>query len=242
MKYHGYFYRNNIAVDFIFNESDFSKYRLIVAPLQFLTTKRLIEKISNYVSEGGYLVLTMRTGVKNENNVCIDDTPLPCEFGNLLGIEIPDYDCLRGGGVPVVMGAATIGIAQKWCDIIDLKGAEALAHYGGEYYRDAPAFTVNKFGKGRVYYIGFEPDEDSMGRVMGIISGELQIRSMAGDEENIEVSCRPSANGNYFFALNHSGDKKKITAKPGWKAVLGTETLPPYGVTIFLKDAAAKGI
>ena len=158
-KYYEYFSGRNIPVDFIRDESDFSGYRLVVVPLHIVTKPEVTEKIKAYVANGGNVVFTMRSSVKNENNVCLDNSPLPCGFNDLLGIEILDYDCLRPGSVRVVGADGSIaGAADKWCDMVSLKGAQAVAFYGEEYYKGVPSCAVNVFGKGKAYYVGFEPD------------------------------------------------------------------------------------
>ena len=276
LKYHAFFYDKNIPVDFIFPEpaaspdhllsgqrgyppeSGFPKYRLIVLPLQFLILPGIAGKIKEYVSEGGNAVFTMRSGVKNENNACVDDSPLPCAFGDLLGIEINDYDCLRGGPVKVNAGGKNIGDALKWCDIIELKNAEALAFYGGEYYKDTPAVTENIFGKGRAFYIGFEPDKSSMNFIMEMIikkiqidpiiaapegaagQGHLQVARRVSPPGNIEIIFRPSKDCNFYFVLNHSESTVDFSPKPGWKAILGAEAIKPYGLAIYCEDGAAR--
>jgi len=231
-KYYAYFYDRNIAVDFISEESNFSKHSLIIAPLQFLTNERLVERFKTYVSNGGNLVLTMRTGVKDDNNVCLD-SHLPGPFSDLLGIEILDYDCLRELSVQVSLDGKIAGTAQKWCDIISLKSAKAIAHYNGEYYKGVPAATVNALGAGQSYYIGFEPDDALMSNIMDLITSELNIEPIAATPKNIEISRRTSKKGNYYFVLNHSGEKVEFTPNPGWKAVLGSDVLEPYGITVY---------
>jgi beta-galactosidase len=234
-KYHAYFHNNNIPVDFIRAETDFSGYKLIIAPLQFLVLKGIAEKIKEYVANGGCIVLTMRTGVKDENNVCLDDSHLPCGFNDLLGIEIQDYDCLRTGSVQIGNGDEITGAAEKWCDIIDLKGAQALVCYCEEFYKGVPAVTKNIFGNGSAYYIGFEPDESSMNRIMDRITQELEVNPIYSSPEKIEIISRPSANGNYYFVLNHSGEIVHYEHNPEWKSLLETDILEPYGIAIYYK-------
>ena len=93
-KYYQAFYEQNIPVDFVQESGDFAKYRLLVAPLQYLMNPELEEKYISYVKNGGHLVLTMRTGVKDEHNLCMTDRELPGRLSEIAGIEVLDYDCL----------------------------------------------------------------------------------------------------------------------------------------------------
>ena len=66
MSYYRTLYSCNIGVDFLSAEAEFSKYRVIIAPLQYLMTEALADKLKHYVKHGGTLVLTMRAGIKDE--------------------------------------------------------------------------------------------------------------------------------------------------------------------------------
>ncbi len=46
----------------------FSAYRILIAPFLYLMNPELEKKITEYVQEGGTLILTMRTGVMNMDN------------------------------------------------------------------------------------------------------------------------------------------------------------------------------
>ena len=232
-KYYSYFYDRNIPVDFISAETDFSEYELIVAPLQFLTKSELVLNIKKYLAKGGHIILTMRTGVKNDNNVCVSEAQLPCKFGDLLGIEILDYDCLRKSSVNVSIDGKIVGAAGKWCDIINLNSAEALAYYCGEYYNDVPAVTANTFGNGCAYYIGFEPDSKLMNGVMDLITAKLRVEPISETPKDVELVCRPLANGNYYFILNHSCEEVRFLPNLKWEAVLGADMLEPYGIAVY---------
>ena len=64
-------------------------------------TPELEERYSSYAANGGHLVLTMRTGVKDEHNICMTDRELPGRLGGLAGIDVLDYDCLLQADVSV---------------------------------------------------------------------------------------------------------------------------------------------
>ena len=129
-RYYNAFFRAKIPADFIGKLEDMDRYRVVVAPLQFLMDGRTEDAFIRYVENGGRLVLTFRTGVKNENNICMSDASLPGRLGKLLGIEIPDYDCMMGFDAGIAwMDGSVEGRCNLWSDILTLKGAEPLAQY-----------------------------------------------------------------------------------------------------------------
>lgn len=61
-QYYNAFFRAKIPVDFIGKLEDLERYRVVVAPLQFLMDSRTEDAFTRYVENGGRLVLTFRTG------------------------------------------------------------------------------------------------------------------------------------------------------------------------------------
>ena len=82
-------------------------------------------------------------------------------FKKIAGIEAVEFDSLRK---PVKIYGEVSGSAEIWCDIIKPDTAKTICTYGSEYYKGESAVTVNKYGKGRVYYVGCDLDNDAMKR------------------------------------------------------------------------------
>ena len=55
-------------------------------------------------------------------------------------------------------------------DIIKPDTAKTICTYGSEYYKGESAVTVNEYGKGRVYYVGCDLDNDAMKELVRIIA------------------------------------------------------------------------
>jgi len=174
-------------------------------------TVDLEEKFEAFVKGGGRLVLTMRSGVKNEDNVCMTERELPGKAGDLLGIEIGDYDCLRDISRAVTMGEGKNLSAEKWCDIITRKGAETLAEISGGWYPGNPVVTVNSRGRGKAYYVGTEPNGEFALSLADTLIEDADLLPPAPGAEGLEVVRRRTDSRDYFFVLNHSGEEKKFT-------------------------------
>lgn len=239
-KYYDGFYKRNVPMDFISEKDDFSAYRLVIAPLQILMTPELEEKFENYVSNGGNLVLTMRTGVKNINSVCELDRELPGNLGRLSGLVIRDYDCLLDMEVEVEWkNGRERGKARKWCDIVTLKGAEVLAEYKEEFYKDTPAITVNGFGKGKAFYIATEPDGPLMDRLADYLISELSLPNWGASPDGVELTVRNGRKNDYMFAINHTNKAQSLKIDQTWRPVSpGCQGMVrEYGVEIFARAA-----
>ena len=158
MRYYKALYEKNIPVDFVSEKGDFSRYRLLIAPLQYLMSSELEDRFFDIVKNGGHLILTMRTGVKDMTNICMTDRELPGRLSELAGIEVIDYDCLRDGGIRVAYDGSKFE-AGLWADIIR-KTSENVRVFGSfdeDFYAGEPCITQNKYGDGCCYYVGTSP-------------------------------------------------------------------------------------
>lgn len=218
--YYNAFYQKNIPLDFINDREAFCQYKLILAPLQTLMDSELEEKLMQYVEQGGSLVLTMRTGAKDRNNQCMSELPLPGKLGKLLGIEIPEYDCLTGKGRNIRWISGQGGYnAWKWTDMVVLKGAEALAAYESGYYQDIPAITKHVYGKGNAYYVGTEPDQELLGRLARELIFDCKLKTNGYTDIGAELAVRKGRENEYLFAINHTDVEKRIEIEKGFKRI-----------------------
>jgi beta-galactosidase len=235
VKYYRYFYERQIGVDIISSKDSLEKYKLVLAPLQYLMTPELENKFTSYVKSGGKLISGMRLGVKNENNRCMTELPLPGNLGDLFGIVIENYDCLREIEVDVSLSNAIIGKAQKWCDLIRCKEAETVAIYGSEFYKGMPAVTVRKLDEGFAAYIGFEPDYTSMNALMDELLLEIRRdqKNNITEIRDVEVCRREAVDGTYIFVMNHKDSPSSYRASEKWDLLVDGNLSAPYGYALY---------
>lgn len=233
-KYYRAFYEKKIPVDFVQDTDDLSKYKLVVAPLQYLMTPELEQHYFDYVENGGNLILTMRTGVKNETNVCMTDMELPGRLGELCGIEIPEYDCLLEATGGALYGKKEY-LIKKWCDIIKLNGAKTLAEYSTGFYKQSPAITENQYGNGVAWYIGTEPGSDLMEELVGYFAKKSGIETLGTAADGVEMMTRDTENLRWLFVINHTNDEQVYHLHERYEMVEGEreEFLKPFEVQLF---------
>lgn len=237
MGYYTALYNRNIAVDFLSDAGDFSAYPVLIAPLQYLMNPTLEAKYKAYVENGGHLVLTMRTGVKDDSNLCMTDRPLPGNLSEVVGLEIPEYDCLRDTEIKVLWdGVGYTG--AKWSDIITLKGASPLAVFDSEFYAGAPAVTVHPYGKGLAYYVATEPTAGLMERLAGELIQKAGLRSLGSTPDGVEISHRRGQGKDYIFVLNHTDKPQTVSIPEIWKPYFDGQSgqLAPFAVDVYTAE------
>ena len=239
-KYYQAFYEQNIPVDFVQESGDFAKYRLLVAPLQYLMNPELEEKYISYVKNGGHLVLTMRTGVKDEHNLCMTDRELPGRLSEIAGIEVLDYDCLWDTEVEInYQDQVYKGVV--WSDLMQLvsEHTKTMASYASEFYAGEPCVTAHSYGKGICYYIGTEPKEELMQALMEDICKQAKISALANKVTEVEFMTRENETSRYLFILNHSNESREYELPDTEYHMIKGETagrLSPYEVQILKKN------
>lgn len=232
--WHEMLHTRNVPVDFLSDDGALSEYPLVLAPLQYILSPARAQALAQYAEQGGTLLLTMRTGVKNLDNVCQTDASLPGLLQSAAGLCVDDYDSrIWEPALPVLWGDAPRGEGALWCDVITACGAQVLARYGdGAFYSGAPAVTMHRYGKGRVCYVGTCPNpalRKAIGEELLRVSG---VQSLGDTPQGVELALRHGSSEAFLFALNHTAQPQEITVDASWHTE-ENGALPPYGVRIY---------
>jgi beta-galactosidase len=244
--YFNAFHDLNIPVDIIPVDYDFSKYKVIVAPILHMIKPGFKEAIENFVKKGGTFITTYFTGVIDESvGVFLNGYLGPLK--DLLGVKVEEYAPLPPGGKNIIKMKGTVrGFKGKygcsiWCDVAHITSAKSLASFGNGFYAGSPAFTENQFGKGKAYYLATRPDKDFMQDFLSKVVSEHDIK-ISNLPEGVELVTRVRNDESFNFYLNNSESKKQITLPKGKFEDLLTGTvlqttlnLAKYGVAILRK-------
>lgn len=244
-RYYKAFYDKNIQTDVLQTTADLSKYKVVAAPLLYMVTPALAQKIENFVEEGGIFIATYRTGVADENDRCIYGAA-PGLLKETLGLWVEETDALSPQeSNRIVVNGNKLPVKAEYeagflCDILRLTGAEPLAVYGEDFYRQTPCITVNHKGKGQAFYIGCQPEEAFLSDFTGYICQLAGLVPVLETKGRIELSVRKGRQGNIIFAINHQeqpgtllfGDKKYEDLLHGG-SLTGNQTIGPREVLVF---------
>ena len=159
--YYAALHRRNLGVDIVPPLADLAHYELVMAPGLYVLDEDAAANLRRYVQNGGTLLVTARSGVKDKTNTVVD-LPLPGLLSELCGVEVDEYDTLpAGAGVPLeaempgLIPAGETLAGELWCDVLHPTTAQTLLRYGGQYYyAGRPAATLNHYGQGHAIYVG----------------------------------------------------------------------------------------
>jgi beta-galactosidase len=223
-------------VDVLTADRDFSKYPFVVAPAYQLVDEELIRRFTDYVQNGGHLVLTCRTGQKDMRGH-LWEAPWAAPILPLIGARIPFYDLLPMG----VNGHVTANGKEyawgSWADILQPDaGTEVLAQYADQFYSGRPAAVQHKLGKGTVTYIGVDTLDGELERAL-LHSLYQSVGAKPADlYPNFQVDWRDG----FWVATNFASEPQAIPASQTAQVLVGSLTVPPGGATVWIDATGAR--
>ncbi len=225
----------NVGCDFVFEYEDFSKYKVIIAPMLFMMKKGLKEKLEAFVENGGIFVSTFISGVVDEDALSFfDDECYPLR--KLLGVKTEETDSLYDGQTNSVKMFGETFKCARYCEVSYAEGAEKIGEYLEDFYKGYPAVTVNNFGKGKAYYIACDFEVDGYTALYEhILRGVISPEKIIDTPENVSVTMRYGEDSKYIFVMNFSNEEKLFQSPEGCEIIMGElpgGQLAPYGVVV----------
>jgi beta-galactosidase len=188
---HRSLYTANVGADFVFptaSAAELSQYKLLIVPGLYVADDALLKNISDYVQNGGHVLMTFKSGFTNENSaVRWERAPGPLrqaagfnyqEFSNL---EHP----LALKGDPFHAGEENQ--VSKWAEFLQLETAKPLAFYEHPFFGRWPAITSNHFGSGTLTYEGTAVSDTLQ---QTIVLDELRAVSLTGPDQQLPANVR----------------------------------------------------
>jgi beta-galactosidase len=222
MMYYRAFKKNGLNVDFVKPGTDLSGYKLVVVPSNYIITPEIVESYKAFVANGGCVIITFRSGVKDENNIPYELT-LPGLLGDLTGVIIEDYESIPEDiCYKIISSQGQEYSAKAYADWIIPKSAVSCFNYGECGLEEYSAVTVNRYGKGMVYYVGtFVQDEDFYLNLLERMIGEADIHLQLLPPEGVEVATRSMGNIQYVFIINHNSETVEMKTSAGVELISG---------------------
>ncbi|MBP1571082.1 MAG: beta-galactosidase [Oscillospiraceae bacterium] len=231
------FNRAGAEIDLISYNDDFSKYKVIYAPMLYIVRPEVAKALTEFVKNGGQLLCTYMTGYVNET-LLAHLGGFPGEgLSDLFGIYSEELDTLFPSDRNHIRFAdGTVCEVKDCCEVLKLKDAQVLAEYTEDFYKDTPAVTVKKHGKGNAYYYAARVSAKDMVPIFEQMCKDAGV-ALEKMPETITHHVRYGEEGTYHFYLNISNQPAEVCAAKGTdllteKAVDGNISLEPYGVAV----------
>ena len=221
-QYYKYFYDHNIAVNMIPVDADFSRYKVIVAPVLYMVKPGMKEALEAFVANGGILITTYMSGIVGEtDNVYLGGYPGPLRA--LAGIWAEEIDALAPEQTNEVRFAdGTTAKCRIVCDLIHTEGAESLASYASDFYEGMPAVTKNKYGNGTTYYLATDMDETGIAKVLDLAMTDGGVTAVIAEQTPLEITKRTTEAATYYFVINFKDEAAPLPPSLGGKQDLLT--------------------
>ncbi len=238
--YHRFFWENGIDCDVVSPKADLSGYKIVVAPMLYLTDRPIIDNLRAFVANGGTLYATYMLGTVNETDLCwLGGIPAE-ELKEVFGITAQEIDTLYPGDTQQVNLCGKMHEVCDYCEVLKLEGAEALATYADGWMEGTPAVTVNRCGKGRAFYQACRDTGSLKRELLTAIAAQAGVSGNAAGPLPHGVTAHSRTDGahTYIFVENYLDREVSVSLHDPMENLLTGEkqqhiTLPGYGFGVF---------
>ena len=205
-------YHMNVECDFIWPESEnLEQYKAIVVPALYAAPDEVLNRLNQYVENGGTLIASFKSAFANEN-VKVSHEVQPHILSNCFGVHYDQFTFPKNVGLtgevipekPDQKGNAHPA-ANVFMELLVSEGAEVLASYEHYNWKDYAAITRNHYGKGQAVYIGCMTDEETLKSVYKAVLPEAGVEI---PEYHYPIIVRKGLNDlgkTVCYFLNYSG-------------------------------------
>lgn len=217
--------------DIVYEDDDLSDYKVVIAPAFELVDNTLIGKWMDYVRQGGNLVLTLRTGVKDRNGHLFR-SGWGEKLYPLIDANIDYFDQLLPDAKGTIRGNGKEYYWNNWADLINAQDPEKIiAKYTNQFYAGKAAVVTNTIGKGTVTYIGVDTDDAQLeSDVLREVYHKANLTTEAYPE-GVYVQWRDG----FWVAVNYSSTDYRLNLPSTAKLIIGTDIVSSGGVSVWME-------
>jgi beta-galactosidase len=199
-------------------DQDFSKYRVLVAPMLYMVKPGVAERVERFVAAGGTFVATYASGFVDEHDLCFLGG-FPGPLRKVLGVWDEETDALYdedAGRVRMRDGGKTYAV-RHLCALIHAEGAEVLADYDADFYAGRPALTRHRFGMGQAFYVAFRNHADFETDFYGGLAKELHLsRALEATlPDGVTAQVRTDGTRDFVFVMNFTPKPQTVEVAEG---------------------------
>ena len=207
-------YRQNIECDIVPCDKiqDFSQYEVLVIPPLYVATDELLHKISDFVKQGGEVVMFLKSGFCDEDNA-VRSALAPGPLAEACGFTYQEISSINTLNLkPNEIGAKN-NTVNTWMEFLCPTTAKPLAYADHKFFDQWPCITENAYGKGHLTYIGTIPSFDILKKLVARAVDRKQIAT-AERVYKFPIILRSGVNDakkKVHYIFNYSYEPKTIT-------------------------------
>jgi beta-galactosidase len=235
--------RHNI--DFVSPTADLSKYKLVFAPQMALVDDDLAQRLQRFVEQGGTLIMSAHSAIKDRDNAFTMQT-IPIHLTKVFGVELDSFQTYQppsGTNNSLSFGEGNSVPVSVFAEVLHPTTAKVIGQWASDYFKNSPAATEQKFGRGKAVYYGSLFNLDAARYLVERYATEMRLKPLLADiPEQVEVTRRTKGVTDFYFLLNHGDTPATMGVGDGFSDVLNdrsstaTITLPPFGYKVLKHD------
>ena len=207
-------YDLNVEPDFVqAGDAYLSPYKVLLVPPLYSASEELLQQLSDYVKNGGQLVMAFKSGFTNQYST-VRDVMAPGPLRAAAGFHYQEFTNLPEPErlTPDLYGIGEQNKGSVWAEFLVPDSAEVLASYDHPYWK-FPAITRNKYGNGTLTYEGTVVTEALQRET---IRDVLKRAGLTGPDQNlpglVKVRHGRNAQGKLLhYYLNFSGQEQSVS-------------------------------
>jgi beta-galactosidase len=235
---------------------------VVVAPTLHVVDPSIAENLERFVVGGGVLILTARSGSKNQDNLATQVPP--GLLAHLAKVRVTDFTLLEQRpqptwfGFPSEEGAYRPSpenriksaspdwpgeyTAKGWADILDPDGAQTLFRYQKDYYSGRAAVTLADYGKGKVIYVGTLLEPRFYSDLARRACEWAKVSPGPEIPEGMDFALRQGKQHSFRFLLNFSESLKSVALPGKYRDILsgktfnGQITVPSLDLVVLVEE------
>ena len=216
---HNSLYDLNIGSDFVFPETaDFSNYKLLIVPALYISDDALLQRISDFVKNGGHVVMTFKSGFANENSA-VRWVRAPGPLRETAGFSYQEFSNLEK---PLALKDDPFHVrvenqVSHWAEFLMPEHAKALATYDHPFFGQWPAIVENEFGAGTLLYEGTYLSDALQ---TAVLKREVEKLELDGPDQRLPAAVHVQHGINRFgkrlhYFFNYSSSEVKLAYSYG---------------------------
>ena len=248
---HHHCYMRNIGCVTASPGDDLSRARIAFVPHLAIWDDRWPKGLTDWVKDGGILVVGARSATRNANNHVLSSTA-PGVLRELCGVTVEEFGRLPAPGASSILSGAVFQVealqsgrsaeSAKREHYIELGGTEIQAAHGYEivkadagtdvlgrwtsrFLNGEAAITRRRLGEGQIIYVGTYLTHGLAAQLFAPLFADAGIEAHAL-APGVERTTRTGRGGSLYFFQNTVGEARTVSG-PGGDIELG-----PYGCAV----------